>query len=129
MTTLTPAEAAETIRESFNATLGTVGHDLDPAERHRQNFERAVAKELGYDEPSDFILMHVRHSLEEHDVEHEEKVYPRAVTREATAEDVANKAARYEGELIPVLDEQGHPVIEEGPEDEKQKTGGPKSPL
>ena len=111
---LNPEEAATCIREDYKNTP----IKLSPVEQHIHAFVKKVCAYLGI-EPDAANAPHVLSLLKKKGIEpHEFESLPKMHTREATRADVNSGKARFVGEVIPVTDEKGDPVVDEAKEKE-----------
>ncbi len=106
--------AADHIRAAFHQRPAA-----DPDVRHAHAFAEEVCSHLDV-EPTANHVTHVVRLLHEAGIApHLVEEYPKMATREATQADVDAHHARVVGEVIPILDDAGNPVVHEGPHAEK----------
>src|SRR5258708_26345065 len=100
---LNPEAAAAYIREDYKNTPVK----LSTVEQHIHAFVKKVCAYLGI-EPDAANAPHVLSLLKKKGIEpHEFESLPKMHTREATKADVNGGAARFVGEIIPVVDDEG----------------------
>jgi hypothetical protein len=113
-TRLDPKAAADRIRGAFHERPA-----LHPDARHAHAFAKEVCGHLDVEPTADNIAQVNRLLHETNIAPHVVEGYPKMATRAATQSDVDGKRVRFVGELIPVLDEAGNPVVHESAESEK----------